>query len=95
MHGRFWKIATLLSFVLMAVVVCFGFKAMSNISSGKDMSAGLPPAIVNYGRKAMDLASPVLNKLGIVGDVRPTEVVKQKLNEAGAAVNEATRMLTQ
>ncbi|MBQ6759750.1 MAG: hypothetical protein IJP42_11820 [Selenomonadaceae bacterium] len=95
MHGRFWKIATLLSFILIAVVVCFGFKAMSNISAGKDMSTGLPPAIVNYGRKAMDLAKPVLDKLGIVGDVRPTEIVKEKLQAAGAAVNEATRNFTQ
>ncbi len=43
----------------------------------------------------MDLAKPVLDKLGIVGDVRPTEIVKDKLNEASAAVNEATRKLTQ
>lgn len=95
MHGRFWKIAMLLSFILMAAVVCFGFKAMSNISTGKDMSADLPPAVVNLGRKAMNIASPVLNKLGIVGDVRPTEIVKQKLNEAGAALGDATRTLTQ
>ena len=93
MHGSFWKIAMLLSVLLVAAVLCFGLKSINNIASGKNQST-LPPAVVNYGRKAMDLASPVLNKLGIVGDVQPTEIVKQKLNEAATAVNEATRTLT-
>ncbi|MBQ3434401.1 MAG: hypothetical protein IJQ01_02125 [Selenomonadaceae bacterium] len=95
MHGSFWKIAMLLSVLLVAAVICFGFRSMNNIASGKSQSIQLPPAIVNYGRKAMDLAKPVLDKLGIVGDVRPTEIVKEKLQAAGAAVNEATRNFTQ
>lgn len=86
MHGRFWMIAMLLSVLLVAVVLCFGFRSINNISSGKSQSfIQLPPEVVSYGRKAMNFLK----------QAPATEVVKKKLTEAGVAVNEATRKLTQ
>lgn len=95
MHGSFWKIAMLLSVLLVAAVICFGFRSINNIASGKSQSIQLPPAVVNLGRQAMGLANQALRTLGIADNVRPTEIVKEKLTEAGVAVNEATRKLTQ
>ena len=85
MFSRFGKIVTLLSVLLMAAVICFGFKTMSNVSSGKSQSIQLPPAIVSFGRQAM----------GIIRQVQPTEAVKHKLNEAGSVLNDVTKSLTQ
>ncbi|MBQ3444786.1 MAG: hypothetical protein IJG33_16260 [Selenomonadaceae bacterium] len=95
MHGRFWKIAMLLSVLLVAAVICFGFRSMNNIASGKSQSIQLPPAVINLGRQAKGLANQALSALGIADNVRPTEIVKEKLQAAGAAVNDATRNLTQ
>ena len=95
MFSNFWKIAMLLSVLLVAVVLCFGFRSMNNIASGKSQSIQLPPAVVSIGRQAMGLANQALSSLGIADNVRPTEVVKEKLYDAAAAVNDATKNLTQ
>lgn len=84
MFSKFWKIAMFLSVLLAALVISFGFRSIGNISSGKNQSLiELPPEVVSYGRKAINFVS----------QAPATEEVKEKLTEAGVAVNEATRKI--
>ena len=91
MFGKFGKIVTVLSIVLMALVISFGFKSMSAISSGKSQSSiHMPAVLVEWGRSAVNF----LNELGIEVPAHPTEIVKQKLQQAGSTLNDATNALT-
>ena len=91
MFGKFGKIVTLLSIVLMALVISFGFRSMSEISSGKSQSSiQMPAVLVECGRSSINF----LNELGIDIPAQPTEIVKQKLQQAGSAVSDATKALT-
>ena len=91
MFSNFWKIAMLISVLLVAVVLCFGLRSINNSASGKSQSIQLPPAVVSIGRQAIGFANQTLRSLGVAGNTRPTEVVKEKLTEASIAVNEATK----
>ena len=91
--NKFLIIATLCSFLLLAIVLSIGFNSFGNMSNGNTSQNS--STIVRYANKAMatvkSVASPVLEKIG----GNPTDAVKRELQKAGAAVNEATKNLTQ
>ena len=95
--NKFLIIATLCSFLLVAIVLSVGFKSFGNMTHGNNSSA-----IEIYGRKALatikGVAKPVLKEFGVDANsisVNPTDRVKHELEKAGEAVNEATKNLTQ
>ena len=96
--NKFLIIATLCSFLLLAIVLSVGFKSFGNMTSGNNSLNS--SAIVRYANKAMatakNIVAPVLNDLGVdVNSVDPRRKVKQELERAGSAVNEATKKITQ
>ncbi len=98
--NKFFIIATLCSFVLLAIVLSIGFNSFGNMSNGN--ASQNSSTIVRYANKAMatvkSVASPVLEKIGVnVNSIHanPTDALKQELQKAGAAINEATKNLTQ
>ena len=96
--NKFLIIATLCSFLLVAIVLSIGFKSFDNMANGN--SSQNSSSIVRYANKAIStvksVANPVLEKFGVdVNSVDPRERVKQELEKAGAAVNEATQKIAQ
>ncbi|MBR2774368.1 MAG: hypothetical protein IKD73_05185 [Selenomonadaceae bacterium] len=97
MGKKFYILALLFSFLLMAFVITFGFKSMSGI---KDGNSSIPTlnTIEKYGNKAMAMIKgftyPILEKLGIDTRIDPRETVKHELERATSAVNDATKELT-
>jgi len=98
MSKKFYVVALLVSFLLMAAVITFGFSSMNGIKDGNSSVPTLS-TIENYGRKAMAMIKsvtyPVLEQLGIDTRIDPRETVKHELEKASSTLNEATKSLTQ
>ena len=98
--NKFLIVATLCSFLLLAIVLSIGFSSFDNMTNGKTLQN--PSIIVSYARKAMStamgVAAPVLNKLGVnVGGQysAETDEITRHLENASATINEATKKFTQ
>ena len=96
--SKFHVAAILFSFLLLAGIICFGFKSMNSLKDGNSLVPTLS-TIENYGRRAMatikSVTYPVLEQLGIDTRIDPRDTVKHELEKASSTLNEATKSLTQ
>lgn len=98
MRNKFLIIATLVSFLLLATVLAFGFKIMGGMAKGEGMQMPSVSMFTTYGRKALiaatDFASPILHTFGINldGSNAPDEVTRH-IEKAGAAVDDALKKI--
>lgn len=97
MNKRFILFATLFSFLLMIVVVCFAFTSVSDQSSGTNILQA-PSTVMGYGRKAVatvkEHVNPILATFGLSLDGSPTtDEVTRHLNKASSAIDEAVKKI--
>lgn len=84
MRSRFWIVATVLSFLLLALVLSFGLRKFEDMKNGSDQSSfGLPAVVKTYGYKAMNSTAELTNE------------ITWKLKAASMAVGDAVKAITQ